>query len=136
MIKSVSVSDDPVALEMTRNEPITVIIVGQSSATIIDADARRVLFDGPLDSDIVAAGLRDELMGQDPVFWVESRRGRIRTRVEIEGRYQPPKGLVYVPWFDENVFINKVTLDAGCPISRQTDFKKCAVKVYKAEEAV
>jgi hypothetical protein len=39
-----------------------------------------------------------------------------------------------VPWFDENVFINKVTLDAGCPISRQTDFKKCAVKVYKADE--
>lgn len=72
------------------------------------------------------------LAKNDPV-WVESRRGRIRTRVEIEGRYQPPKGLVYVPWFDENVFINKVTLDAGCPISRQTDFKKCAVKVYKAE---
>ena len=67
--------------------------------------------------------------------WIESRRGRVRTRVETEGRYGPPRGLVYVPWFDENVFINKVTLDAGCPISRQTDFKKCAVKVYKAEEA-
>ncbi len=67
--------------------------------------------------------------------WIESRRGRVRTRVETEGRYGPPRGMVYVPWFDENVFINKVTLDAGCPISRQTDFKKCAVKVYKAGEA-
>jgi nitrate reductase NapA len=25
-----------------------------------------------------------------------------------------------------------VTLDATCPISKQTDFKKCAVKVTKA----
>jgi nitrate reductase NapA len=27
--------------------------------------------------------------------------------------------------------INKVTLDATDPISKQTDFKKCAVKVLK-----
>ncbi|MGT2434257.1 molybdopterin dinucleotide binding domain-containing protein [Cupriavidus basilensis] len=27
--------------------------------------------------------------------------------------------------------INKVTLDATCPISLQTDFKKCAVKIVK-----
>lgn len=74
-------------------------------------------------------------LAREDAVWIESRRGRIRTRVETEGRYQPPRGLVYVPWFDESVFINKVTLDAGCPISRQTDFKKCAVKVYKAEEA-
>ncbi len=73
-------------------------------------------------------------LARNDAVWIESRRGRIRTRVETEGRYGPPRGLVYVPWFDENVFINKVTLDAGCPISRQTDFKKCAVKVYKAEE--
>ncbi len=74
-------------------------------------------------------------VAQADVVWIESRRGRVKTRVETAGRYQPPPGLVYVPWFDEAVFINKVTLDAGCPISRQTDFKKCAVKVYKAEEA-
>ncbi|MEQ1897059.1 MAG: nitrate reductase catalytic subunit NapA [Vicinamibacterales bacterium] len=63
--------------------------------------------------------------------WVESRRGRVRLRVETEGRYTPPPGLVYVPWFDEGVLINAVTLDAACPISGQTDFKKCAVKVYR-----
>ena len=39
---------------------------------------------------------------------------------------------VYVPWFDENVFINKVCLDATCPLSKETDYKKCAVKIYKA----
>ncbi|WP_394988819.1 nitrate reductase catalytic subunit NapA [uncultured Helicobacter sp.] len=64
--------------------------------------------------------------------WVESRRGKVKARVDINGRNRPPKGLVYVPWFDENVFINKVCLDATCPLSKQTDFKKCAVKVYKA----
>ncbi len=73
-------------------------------------------------------------LARNDAVWIESRRGRVRTRVETEGRYGPPRGLIYVPWFDETVLINKVTLDAGCPISRQTDFKKCAVKVYKAEE--
>lgn len=62
---------------------------------------------------------------------VESRRGRIMARVEVDGRNQVPRGLIFVPWFDESVFINKVTLDATCPISKQTDFKKCAAKVYK-----
>ncbi len=64
--------------------------------------------------------------------FVESRRGRVKVRVETQGRNSTPKGLVYVPWFDEKVFINKVCLDATCPQSKQTDFKKCAVKVYKA----
>ena len=40
-------------------------------------------------------------------------------------------GLVFVPWFDASQLINKVTLDATDPISFQTDFKKCAVKIVK-----
>jgi len=63
---------------------------------------------------------------------IESRRGTVKAYVETEGRNKPPQGLVFVPWFDTRVLINKVTLDATCPISKQTDFKKCAVKVYKA----
>jgi nitrate reductase NapA len=63
--------------------------------------------------------------------WVESRRGRIKARVETRGRNRPAQGLVFVPWFDERVFINKVTLDATCPISKQTDYKKCAIKITK-----
>ncbi|HEU4382924.1 MAG TPA: nitrate reductase catalytic subunit NapA [Anaeromyxobacteraceae bacterium] len=65
--------------------------------------------------------------------WVESRRGKILVRAELGGRNRMPRGMVFVPWFDEGVFINKVTLDATCPISKETDFKKCAVKVYRAE---
>ncbi|SPA22508.1 nitrate reductase, large subunit, in complex with NapB [Cupriavidus taiwanensis] len=62
---------------------------------------------------------------------VVSRRGRMRSRVETRGRDAPPLGLVFVPWFDASQLINKVTLDATCPISLQTDFKKCAVKIVK-----
>jgi nitrate reductase NapA len=65
--------------------------------------------------------------------WVESRRGRVQARVDLTTtRNRMPRGLVYVPWFDEGVLINRVTLDATCPISRETDYKKCAVKVYPA----
>jgi len=62
---------------------------------------------------------------------VVSRRGEIRTRVETRGRNRMPRGLVFVPWFDASQLINKVTLDATDPISLQTDFKKCAVKIVK-----
>ncbi len=69
---------------------------------------------------------------QGELVWVDSRRGKVKARVETRGRNRPPQGLVFVPWFDEKVFINKVCLDATCPMSKQGDFKKCAVKVYKA----
>jgi len=77
--------------------------------------------------DAAARGL-----GRNDLAWIESRRGRIRARVETAGRDAPPRGMVFVPWFDEGVFINKVTLDATCPISKETDFKKCAVRVTRA----
>ncbi|SNS11548.1 periplasmic nitrate reductase subunit NapA apoprotein [Sphingomonas laterariae] len=63
---------------------------------------------------------------------VISRRGEMRSRVETRGRNRVPRGLVFVPWFDAGQLINKTTLDATCPISKQTDFKKCAVKVVMA----
>jgi nitrate reductase NapA len=68
---------------------------------------------------------------QGELIWVESRRGKVKARVETRGRNRPPQGLVFVPWFDEKVLINKVTLDATCPMSKQTDYKKCAVKLSK-----
>jgi nitrate reductase NapA len=66
---------------------------------------------------------------------VESRRGYIRTRVETKGRNKMPPGVIFVPWFDEGQLINKVTLDATDPISLQTDFKKCAVRLALVGEA-
>lgn len=72
---------------------------------------------------------RDRGLNQGAEIRVMSRRGEIRTRLETRGRNRMPKGVVFVPWFDASQLINKVTLDATDPISKQTDFKKCAVKV-------
>ncbi len=63
---------------------------------------------------------------------VASRRGEISCAIETKGRNKVPRGLVFVPFFDEGRLVNKLTLDATCPISKETDFKKCAVKVVKA----
>ncbi|WP_430469427.1 nitrate reductase catalytic subunit NapA [Thalassospira lucentensis] len=62
---------------------------------------------------------------------VISRRGDMRTRVETRGRNKPPRGLVFIPWFDASELINKVTLDATDPMSKQTDYKKCAIRIEK-----
>jgi len=63
---------------------------------------------------------------------VMTRRGEVATKVETRGRNKPPQGLVFMPFFDEHRLVNKLTLDATCPISKETDFKKCACKVVKA----
>ncbi len=62
---------------------------------------------------------------------VTSRRGEVVLRVETRGRNKPPRGLVFIPFFDAGRLANKLTLDATCPISKETDYKKCAVKVTK-----
>ncbi|MDV7338289.1 nitrate reductase catalytic subunit NapA [Terasakiella sp. A23] len=83
-----------------------------------------VLFMHPLDAK--KRGLR---RGQE--VSVSSRRGEIQLRVETRGRNRVPEGLVFVPWFDEGALINKLTLDATDPLSKETDYKKCACKVTK-----
>ncbi|PSU97431.1 periplasmic nitrate reductase subunit alpha [Photobacterium kishitanii] len=60
-----------------------------------------------------------------------SRRGEVRCRVETRGRNRPPVGLVFVPFFDANILVNKLILDATDPLSKQTDFKKCPIKITK-----
>jgi nitrate reductase NapA len=62
---------------------------------------------------------------------VVTRRGEIVTRVDYKGRNKPPQGLVFVPWFDASRLINKCTLDQTDPLSKETDYKKCACKIVK-----
>jgi nitrate reductase NapA len=87
-----------------------------------------VLFMHPEDAQ--ERGLR---RGQEVI--VSSRRGEIHSRLETRGRNKMPRGVIFVPFFDASQLINKVTLDATDPISKQTDFKKCAVKVVAASLA-
>jgi nitrate reductase NapA len=63
---------------------------------------------------------------------VVTRRGEVTTRIETRGRNKMPRGLVFIAFFDETQLVNKLTLDATCPISKETDFKKCACKVVAA----
>ena len=83
-----------------------------------------VLFMHP--DDAIQLGLR---RGQE--IKVSTRRGEVTTRVETRGRNKPPQGVVFFPWFDEGQLVNKLTLDATCPLSKETDFKKCACKVER-----
>ena len=49
----------------------------------------------------------------------------------IGGRGEPPQGTLFVPFFDESLLINELTLDAHDPFSKQPDFKKCAARVRR-----
>jgi nitrate reductase NapA len=62
---------------------------------------------------------------------VRSRRGFVDLPVLVDSRGKPPRGTVFVPFFDESILVNRVTLDAMCNISKQPDFKKCAVKLER-----
>lgn len=61
-----------------------------------------------------------------------SRRGSLVLPAAVNERGLPTPGQVFVPFFDEGLLINELTLDAFCPISKQPDYKKCAVRVEKA----
>ncbi|TBW40296.1 nitrate reductase catalytic subunit NapA [Siculibacillus lacustris] len=77
--------------------------------------------------DAAALGVR---RGQE--IKVSTRRGEVTSRVETRGRNKPPQGVVFFPWFDEGQLVNKLTLDATCPLSKETDYKKCACKIVRA----
>ncbi len=63
---------------------------------------------------------------------ISSRRGEMISFLDTRGRNKCPEGLVFTTFFDAAQLTNKLTLDATDPISKETDFKKCAVKVEKA----
>ena len=63
---------------------------------------------------------------------LSSRRGSFNFKAAINRRAAVQKGMVFVPFFDEKSPINDLTLDAFCPMSKEPDYKKCAVKVEKA----
>ncbi|MHC5065131.1 MAG: molybdopterin dinucleotide binding domain-containing protein, partial [Planctomycetota bacterium] len=63
---------------------------------------------------------------------LKSRRGELVLPAAVDGRGRPPAGSVFVPFFDEGLPINELTLDAMDCISKEPDYKKCAVQVAKA----
>jgi nitrate reductase NapA len=63
---------------------------------------------------------------------ITSRRGEALIKARITN--MPRVGMTFVPWCwdDENSLINRVTIDAYDPGSKQPEFKICAVKLAKA----
>ena len=61
---------------------------------------------------------------------LETRRDKMVFQAVVSDVCSP--GLVFVPWFDANLLINKLTKDAFDKGSKQPEFKICAVKVSKA----
>jgi nitrate reductase (cytochrome) len=62
---------------------------------------------------------------------VASRRGTLDIEVRVDYRSQPPRGQLFVPWFDETLPVRALLLDAFCPISGQPDTAGCAVRVER-----
>jgi nitrate reductase (cytochrome) len=60
-----------------------------------------------------------------------TRRGSVQLEARIDFRSQPPRGQVFVPAFDEATPINRLTLDACCPLSGQPAYGKCAVRLER-----
>jgi len=78
-----------------------------------------------------AVDARDMGLKRGDQVRLSSRRGALELQVEFDGRGRPPRGTVFVPFFDEHHLVNVLTLDAMDSISKEPDYKKCAVKVEK-----
>lgn len=63
---------------------------------------------------------------------VESRRAKLKLPVWVKGRSTVADGSLFIPFFDENLLANDLTLGEVDPISKEPDYKKCAVKIYPA----
>ncbi len=64
---------------------------------------------------------------------LETRRGRVEFPAWVGGRGEPARGSVFVPFFDARRLVNRLTLNAVDPVSKQPDYKKCAVRVEAVE---
>ncbi len=98
---------------MTRRIPVLHQAVPHAYVEIHPADAKRL-------------GIK-----HNQKVKVISRRGQTVLPASVNDRGLPTPGQVFVPFFDENMLINDTTLDAFCPISKEPDFKKCAVRIEK-----
>jgi nitrate reductase NapA len=66
---------------------------------------------------------------------LETRRGTLELPAWLRGRATPARGAVFVPFFDQRLLINDLTLDAADPFSKQPDYKKCAARIRKRPAA-
>ena len=75
--------------------------------------------------DAKKAGIKN---GDDVLL--ETRRDKMVFQARVSDVCRP--GLVFVPWYDANLLINKLTLNAFDKGSKQPEYKICAVRIKKA----
>jgi len=61
---------------------------------------------------------------------LETRRDKMVFQAKVTD--VPRAGLIFVPWYDPNLMINKLTLNAIDDGSKQPEYKICAVRIKKA----
>ena len=66
---------------------------------------------------------------------VKTRRGELKLPVWINGRARVPRGTLFIPFFDQRLLVNDITLGEVDPISKEPDYKKCAATVSKIGSA-
>jgi nitrate reductase NapA len=72
-------------------------------------------------------------IGDGEVVTIETRRGTLDLPAWIDGRGITPPGSLFVPFFDERLLVNRLTLEAHDPFSKQPDYKKCAARIRKRQ---
>ncbi|MBE6470863.1 MAG: twin-arginine translocation signal domain-containing protein [Coriobacteriaceae bacterium] len=63
---------------------------------------------------------------------ITSKYGSFEATVNTGGRFDPPDGMVFVPFFAEETLVNRAVMDVYCPLSKEVDFKKTTCKIEKA----
>lgn len=66
---------------------------------------------------------------------IQTRRGALALPVWVGGRGHVPRGSLFIPFFDERLLCNDLTLGEPDPISREPDYKKCAAQVVRGSVA-
>jgi nitrate reductase (cytochrome) len=71
-------------------------------------------------------------IGNGDIVTIKTRRGKLDLPAWIDGRGSPPRGTLFVPFFDEKKLVNVLTLEDFDPFSKQPDYKKCAAHLSRA----
>lgn len=77
--------------------------------------------------DAAAMNLKDGDMVR-----VTSPHGTVEIKMSTAGRTEPPRGMVFAPFFAQEALINLAVQDYYCPLSKETDYKKTCVNIKKA----
>lgn len=75
---------------------------------------------------------REKGFANGETILVKTRRGELKLPVWFDGRGHPPRGSLFIPFFDEHLLCNDITLGDIDPISKEPDYKKCAATVMRA----